>query len=177
MPNSTSTLYIYSMYKVNVNKKATFEIEHTEDGILVGGQPIQLDAVELSDGYFHIIHNTKSYRAEVVKADKAAKAFTIKINNHLHTIEAKDKFDLLLEKLGMHNTGAGKVNNIKAPMPGLIIDMKVKAGDSVKPGDPLLILEAMKMENMLKSPGEGVVKTVKVKKGDAVEKNQVLIEF
>ena len=62
-------------------------------------------------------------------------------------------------------------------MPGLIIDLKVKTGDTVKAGDSLLILEAMKMENMLKSPGDGVVKNVKVKKGDAVEKNQVLIEF
>jgi biotin carboxyl carrier protein len=59
----------------------------------------------------------------------------------------------------------------------LIIDMKVQPGDTVKVGDPLLILEAMKMENMLKSPGDGVVKSVKVKKGDTVEKNQVLIEF
>jgi biotin carboxyl carrier protein len=165
------------MYKVSVNKNATFEIEHTENGIVVGGNPFNIDVVELSEGYFHIIHDTKSYRAEVVKADHAAKTFTIKINNHLHTLEAKDKFDLLLEKLGMHNTGGSKVNAVKAPMPGLIVDMKVKPGDSVKQGDPLLILEAMKMENMLKSPGEGVVKTVKVKKGDAVEKNQVLIEF
>jgi biotin carboxyl carrier protein len=62
-------------------------------------------------------------------------------------------------------------------MPGLIIDLKVKAGDAVKPGDQLLILEAMKMENILKSQGEGTVKTVKVNKGDTVEKGQVLIEF
>jgi biotin carboxyl carrier protein len=84
---------------------------------------------------------------------------------------------LLLEKLGMNNAASGKVNNIKAPMPGLIIELKVKTGDTVKAGDQLLILEAMKMENILKSPGEGVVKSVKVKKGDTVEKNQVLIEF
>jgi biotin carboxyl carrier protein len=62
-------------------------------------------------------------------------------------------------------------------MPGLIIDLKIKTGDIVKPGDPLLILEAMKMENILKSPGEGTIKNVKVKKGDNVEKGQVLIEF
>ena len=165
------------MSKVTVNKNSVFEIESTQEGVLVNGQPFQWDLSKLSENGFHIIYQNKSYRAEVVKADAATKNFTFKINNHLHTVEVKDKFDLLLEKLGMHNTGAGKVNNIKAPMPGLIIDLKVKAGDTVKVGDSLLILEAMKMENMLKSPGDGVVKNVKVKKGDAVEKNQVLIEF
>ena len=62
-------------------------------------------------------------------------------------------------------------------MPGMIIDLRVKAGDQVKAGDPLLVLEAMKMENIIKAPGEGTVKQVKIKKGDTVEKNQVLIEF
>jgi biotin carboxyl carrier protein len=62
-------------------------------------------------------------------------------------------------------------------MPGLIIDLKVKQGDVVKAGDALLILEAMKMENIIKAPGEGTVKMIKAKKGDSVEKNQVLIEF
>jgi biotin carboxyl carrier protein len=62
-------------------------------------------------------------------------------------------------------------------MPGLIIDLKVKDGDQVKAGDPLLILEAMKMENIIKSPGDATVKSVKVRMGEGVEKNQVLIEF
>jgi len=163
--------------KVTVNKKTSLEVEFANEGITVDGKPFDWNIVQLSEGYFHILHNKKSHKAEVVKADKAAKTFTFKINNHIHTVEVKDKFDLLLEKLGMNNSSAGKVNNMKAPMPGLIIDMKVKNGDSVKTGDPLLILEAMKMENILKSPGEGVVKSVKVKKGDTVEKNQVLIEF
>jgi len=69
------------------------------------------------------------------------------------------------------------VNSIKAPMPGLIIDLKVKEGDVVKLNDPLIVLEAMKMENIIKSPGEGTVKVVKVRKGQSVEKSQVLIEF
>jgi biotin carboxyl carrier protein len=182
--NSVSTFYILnsifylcSVSKITVNKNSVFEIEQTPGGILIDGNPLTWDVVELAEGYFHILLNHKSYRAEVVKADMATKTFTFKINNHLHSVEVKDKFDLLLEKLGMHNTGASKVNSIKAPMPGLIIDLKVKEGDTVKAGDALLILEAMKMENMLKSPGDGVVKSVKVKKGDAVEKNQVLLEF
>jgi len=165
------------VFKVNVNKTSSFEIEHTPDGLVVDGKSFTWDVLPLLHGYFHILHDKKSYRAEVVKADKETKTFILKINNHLHTVEVKDKFDLLLEKLGMHNGAASKVNNVKAPMPGLIIDLKVKVGDQVKAGDQLLILEAMKMENILKSTGEGVVKTVKVKKGDTVEKNQVLIEF
>jgi len=163
--------------KVTVNKKTSLDVEFADRGITIDGKSFAWDIVKLSEGYFHILHNNQSYKAEVVKADKAAKAFTLKINNHIHTVEVKDKFDMLLEKLGMNNGAAGKVNNVKAPMPGLIIDMKVKAGDIVKAGDQLLILEAMKMDNILKSAGEGVVKSVKVKKGDTVEKNQVLIEF
>lgn len=164
------------MYKATVNEKV-FEIESTESGFQVNGQIQSWDLVKISDGYFHILYNNKSFRAEVIKTDPETKTFTFKINGRNYTVILKDKFDLLLEKMGMNITASGKVNNIKAPMPGLIIDLKIKAGDAVKQGDALLILEAMKMENILKSPGEGIVKTVKVKKGDSVEKGQVLVEF
>lgn len=165
------------MASVTVNKTSIFEVESSPDGLMLDGKSFAWDIVQVTDGYFHILHNNKSYKAEVVKSDRATKAFTIKINNHIHTVEVKDKFDLLLEKLGMSSAAGSKVNNVKAPMPGLIIDVKIKTGDSVKINDPLLILEAMKMENVLKSPGEGIVKSVTVKKGDKVEKNQILIEF
>ena len=154
-----------------------FEITSDENGYSVNGSLFQWDKVKVSDGYFHILYQNKSYRAEVVTADKGTKSFTFKINGKNYTVELKDKFDLLLEKMGMNSAAAGKINHIKAPMPGLIIELKVKAGDLVKPGDQLLILEAMKMENILKSQGEGIVKNVKVKKGDIVEKGQVLVEF
>jgi biotin carboxyl carrier protein len=160
--------------KVNEN---IFEIITDENGHHVNGNEFKWDSVKISDGYFHILHQNKSYRAEVVSIDKAAKRFTIKINGRNHTVDLKEKFDLLLEKMGMNTAAAGKLNHIKAPMPGLIIELKVKVGDVVKPGDQLLILEAMKMENILKSQGEGTVKNVKIKKGDTVEKGQVLVEF
>src|SRR6185295_9045954 len=99
------------------------------------------------------------------------------INGEKYLIQLRDKFDLLLEKMGMSGVAASKVNVIKAPMPGLIVDLRVKDGDAVKTGDPLLVLEAMKMENIIKSPGDGQVKKVNVKKGDRVEKGQLLIEL
>ena len=164
------------MYQTKVNGK-NFEVTKNEESFLVNGEPFQWDIVKISESYFHILFKNKSYRVEVVKADRATKTFQFKINNKIHAVEVKDKFDLLLEKMGMTNGAAAKINNIKAPMPGLVIDLKVKAGDIVKAGDPLLILEAMKMENILKSPGDGAIKNVKTKKGDSVEKGQVLIEF
>jgi biotin carboxyl carrier protein len=164
------------MYKASVNKK-TFDIGSTDENLTIDGSPVNWDVQKIADNRFHIIRDNKSYTAEIVKADHQTKSFVIKINGTLHNVELKDQFDLLLEKMGMSATASSKVNNIKAPMPGLIIDLKIKEGDIVKPGDALLILEAMKMENIIKSPGEGVVRSVKIKKGDSVEKNQVLIEF
>lgn len=168
--------YFYIMYKATVSNR-TFEIEPTEAGFLVNGETIEWDLVKLNDTTFHILYNNQSYRAELIKADSESKTFTFKINGRIYPVLLKDKFDLLLEKMGMANSGAAKVNLVKAPMPGLIVDLKIQTGDSVKQGDALLILEAMKMENILKSPGAGTVKNLKVKKGDSVEKGQVLIEF
>lgn len=164
------------MYSASVNKKI-FEIVNTGSNLIVNGKPMPWNLVQTSEGHFHILINNKSYRAEVVQADRVAKSFVIKINGEQYVVELKDKFDLLLEKMGMNIGSSGKINNIKAPMPGLIIDLRVKDGDKVMPGDSLLILEAMKMENLIKATAETTVKSVKVKKGDSVEKNQVLIEF
>ncbi len=164
------------MYQAKVNDK-NFEIVPTEDGLLINGKPFQCDVAEITNGYFHILYQNKSYRAEIVSTDAATKTSVIKINGHSYTVALKDKFDLLLEKMGMNTAAGSKINSIKAPMPGLIIDLKIKTGDTVKAGDQLVILEAMKMENIIKSPGEGTVKNVKVKKGDSVEKGQVLVEF
>ena len=89
----------------------------------------------------------------------------------------KDKYDELLKSLGMDNLATTKVANLKAPMPGLVINIAIEVGQTVQKGDALLILEAMKMENVIKSPTDGVIKSILVKKGDAVEKNQVLLNF
>lgn len=66
---------------------------------------------------------------------------------------------------------------LKAPMPGLVVRVQVQPGDEVVAGHPLVVLEAMKMENELKAGAAGVVKSVRVAPGEAVEKGQVLVEF
>lgn len=155
----------------------SFDIESSEEGVSVNGASVLWDIVHISGNYYHIIYQNRSYNLEVLKIDVVSKTLSIKINGTVYPVAVKDQFDLLLEKLGMSAASAARVNNVKAPMPGLIVDLKVKEGDAVKTGDTLLILEAMKMENIIKATGEAVVKSVKAKKGDSVEKNQVLIEF
>ena len=71
--------------------------------------------------------------------------------------------------------GAAGAVSVTAPMPGNILDVKVKAGDSVKAGDTLLILEAMKMENEISAPQDGTIASVNVRKGDVVNSGDLLI--
>ncbi|AEI47498.1 biotin/lipoyl-containing protein [Runella slithyformis] len=165
------------MLKVTINEQQTVDIESTKGQTLLNGQPFQWDLVALDNGRFHILQNGRSYNAEVIEADYAEKSFKLKINQSTYTVTAKDRFDVLLEKMGMTGAAKNKVNHLKAPMPGLIWDIKVQVGDTVKAGDIVLVLVAMKMENALKSPGEGVVKSIKINKGDTVDKNRTLIEF
>jgi len=66
---------------------------------------------------------------------------------------------------------------IKAPMPGLVLRIQVEAGQQVEKGQALLVLEAMKMENVLKAPASGVVAEIKAVAGAAVEKGEVLIQM
>ena len=164
------------MYKVTVGGK-TYEIKQEAEQWKVNGNVVDWDISALGNGHYHILDKTKGYSAEIVKVDRVAKTVDLKINGQKYSLQLRDKFDLLLEKMGMNGATASKVNVIKAPMPGLIVDLRVKDGDAVKSGDPLLVLEAMKMENIIKSPGEGLIKKVNVKKGDRVEKGQLLIEL
>jgi biotin carboxyl carrier protein len=79
--------------------------------------------------------------------------------------------------MGFGTGASSKANDVKAPMPGLIVGVMVDIGQAVKKGDTLVILEAMKMENAIKAGGDGVVKKVAVSTGDKVDKNQVLVAF
>ncbi|TGE27170.1 acetyl-CoA carboxylase biotin carboxyl carrier protein subunit [Hymenobacter metallicola] len=166
------------MLQVRTGSNQTWDIDYRPTGsTLVNGEPFVWDLVSLGNGRYHLLHEGRSYSAEVISADYTAKTFVLKLNGQLIELQAKDRFDLLLDKLGMSNAAASKVNELKAPMPGLIVAIRVEAGQAVQKGDPLLVLEAMKMENILKAPTDGVVSTIKVGLRDNVNKGQVLIQF
>jgi biotin carboxyl carrier protein len=162
--------------KVNNKKEHTIVFENSTNGT-IDGQAFIWDIIEIKNGSFNVIKNFKSYNVEVIKSDNVEKKFLVSVNGNKYQLQVKDKFDELLKSLGLDNLNISKVNEIKAPMPGLVVDVRVSEGDNVKKGDPILVLEAMKMENIIKSPTDGTIKKINVKKGLAVEKNQVMINF
>jgi len=161
------------MFNVKVNAKQSFQIDANK----INDKEESFDIININDGEMHILWNHKSYSAIVVDANSEEKSFIIRVNGNEYDVKLQDKYDLLLQQLGMGNLKSTKVNNIKAPMPGLVLRFEKSIGDEIKKGDSVLILEAMKMENILKSPGDGKVKNILVKQGQAVEKNQILIEL
>ena len=156
-------------YKVQVNKAFDFDLSE---------QKIQdLDAVTLNGEKYHILNNAKSFHAEVVEKDFINKTYTVVINNNEYVVSIANHLDQLIKEMGFEVGKAKIVNAIKAPMPGLILEISVTVGQEVQEGDNLLILEAMKMENSFDSPRAGVIKSIAVEKGQAVDKGQLLIEF
>jgi len=166
------------MLQISTGPNQLWEIDYRDaDSVTLNGHPYAWDLANLGEGRFHVLHEGRSYNAEVVSLDHTTKNIVLKVNGQRIELQAKDRFDLLLERLGMSDAAAAKVNELKAPMPGLIVDIRVAPGQTVQKGDPLLVLEAMKMENILKAPADGTVSSLKVNLRDNVQKGQVLVQF
>lgn len=166
------------MFQISTSPGQIWEVDYRNtDSVVINGQPFAWDVANLGEGRFHVLHEGRSFNAEVVSVNSSTKTIVLKINGQRIELAAKDRFDLLLERLGMSNAAAAKVNELKAPMPGLIVDIRVVPGQVVLKGDPLLVLEAMKMENILKAPADGTIGSLKVNLRDNVQKGQVLVQF
>lgn len=156
-------------YKINVNE--TFDFERDAEDV------IALDDQAITESKFHVLQDNRSFRAEILNSDFYNKKYTIQINSNTYEVAIADQLDMLISEMGLSLGNAALVNDIKAPMPGIILDVNVQAGDEIQEGAHLLVLEAMKMENTLSAPRDGIVKSVLIKKGETVEKNQLLIEM
>jgi biotin carboxyl carrier protein len=165
------------MYKATVNAKTDLQIRMEGDSVLVNESKVNVNKVKLSETRSHWILNEKSMNVELVEANLQTKEFIVKVNNRSYALKIADQYDQLLKSLGMEVVSEKKVKEIKAPMPGMVLNILVKEGDSVEKDTPILILEAMKMENVIKSSTGAVVKKVHAIKGVAVEKNAILVEF
>lgn len=136
-----------------------------------------LDFIQIGESSYHLIHDNQSFLIDVLSVDLQQKTLTLRISGKTFDIRIADQYDFLVKKMGLSSVVVHKIKEVKAPMPGLVLDILTTPGQTIQQGDALLILEAMKMENIIKSPGDGVIKTIKVDKGQPVEKGVVLIEL
>ncbi|MEM9920451.1 MAG: biotin/lipoyl-containing protein [Bacteroidota bacterium] len=155
-------------YKATVNGQFEFDNETVRT---------PLDIVPNGPNSFHILVNDRAYQAEVLEAHSAQKSFRIKLNGEIFDVQLADEYDQLVKALGLSTVSNRHANEIKAPMPGLVLDVLVEIGQEVEEGEGLVILEAMKMENIIKAAGKGKVKAIHIAKGKAVDKGTLLVEM
>ncbi|MFN8321414.1 MAG: biotin/lipoyl-containing protein [Chitinophagales bacterium] len=161
------------MIKATINGNKEFAV----DANTLNGTAANWDLIEVRNQTFHIIKDSKGYNATLISFNIEEKTMILNVNGTEYEVAIKDKNDLLLQQLGINTKSSSAIQSIKAPMPGLIINISAQVGEEVKKGDTLLILEAMKMENVIKSPRDGKVKKIHVALKQPVEKNQVMLEF
>lgn len=162
------------MIKATVNGGSPLSIQ-TGATVNCNDETVDWSAVCLPAGNYSILMDGRSYTAQVLKIDREAKVLTLEIDHQLYEVAIEEPIDQLLAAMGIKDALTHKVNDIKAPMPGLVLKVLVEPGQTIHKGDPVLVLEAMKMENVFKSTADAIVKAIKVAPGTAVEKGEVLI--
>lgn len=176
-------LHLQSLHSIMLKVKhldKVFEIDPDKNEAFVGTinkTPYKLSLDSKKKESFVVRSSNKTYEIVVLKADYETKEFLLDINGTKYPITLQDDFDILLQQLGMDKAVGKKLSELKAPMPGLVLQVVASVGQEIKKGETLLILEAMKMENVLKAPIDVKVKKVNVNKGQAVEKGETLIQF
>ncbi|WP_340202253.1 acetyl-CoA carboxylase biotin carboxyl carrier protein subunit [Ascidiimonas sp. W6] len=158
-----------TQFQIKVNQTFSFSLQDQDT--------IKMDIIKTPDDQLHLIENRASLMIEILNRDFETRNYTLKINGNEYQIKIETELDILIDKLGLTKGLQKKVDNLNAPMPGQIIAVNVKSGQEVKENDPLLILEAMKMENIMVSPRSGIIKEVLIDTKDIVDKGQLLVTF
>lgn len=161
-------------YKVDVvETRASWKVSLQPEGKDWVHYEISKRDYKQAEEYISFLFHGKSYLIDVLGQDTEYTVFT---RNSFRSIKIFNDEMLLHESL-KKGGGFGGDAVLKAGMPGKVIEIFVKAGDVVKANKPLLIMEAMKMENEMRAASDVKIKEVCVKQGDSIESGAVLIKF
>ena len=155
-------------YRVKAND-FTFSLDHTDMEAI--------DLLQKSPKSFNLIKDHRSVNVILLDSDSTGKKMVLEVDGESFEVEIKDELDQMLDKMGFGVASAKQIKEIKAPMPGLVLEINVSDGEEVSVGHKILILEAMKMENIILIHTNAKIKKIIVSAGQAVEKGQVLVEL
>ena len=164
------------MTEANISGK-TFEVKSGKNGYVINGSELSPDLKKLHPRLWHILHKNNSVKVFVNKIDKDKRIVELVVNGKAVEVKLKTRAEQLLKSIGMEGAMVKKIDSLRAPMPGLVHSIHVEEGTEVKEGEALMILEAMKMENVIKSPTDGVISKIHVNEKDSVEKNAIMLSF
>ena len=139
-------------------------------------QTINVDTSPGTGQTLHLLINGRSIRLEHLQRTEEGDLL-LRINGIRYRLPIKNKRELLLASIQGAGTNDRKQTTLKAPMPGLVLRILVTEGQVLRVGDPILVLESMKMENVLRAQSDGTVFSVVIQPGEAVEKGQILVNF
>ncbi len=156
---------------VTIINDQQFEIEITRDGtLLVNGEPRHVDFLELGQSLYSLITESRSIEA-VIEENKHK--VDVLLGGRLYEGMVLDERALMMaQRRGGLGGGSGEV---RSPMPGLIVSVAVQPGEQITPGQTVVILESMKMQNELKATIAGVVASVHISAGQTVDKDALLV--
>ena len=163
------------MYKASIGSHDVQVV--TGKDASVNGVPVDIEFVKSATNSFKMRMNGVEKDADLVKLDKENKLVIVRIEGKKFAVQIKEPVDLMLDKLGINSKRTKKVNNLKAPMPGLVIKILAEQGKHYKAGDALMILEAMKMENVFKAAADVTIKAIEITERQTVAKGQILLVF
>ncbi|TYP94842.1 biotin carboxyl carrier protein [Fodinibius salinus] len=157
------------------DKVTKLELLEDDNTAVFGDQHQSYQFSRQKNGRYLLRMGTKLYQIDNVSYDKHTVTFTL--NGNWHSVTVRDEQDLLLDRLGFKTAGEIGEGELNAPMPGKILEVLVSEGDEVELGQPVAILEAMKMENELKAPIDGKVVSINIAEGDSLEKDALILEI
>lgn len=165
------------MLVLKVNEQRELTVSEQDGDLMLQDVPAEWDCVRLPNGLYSILYKGRSFTASIDHIDRSAKTLNLTIDGKKTVVAVREPIDQLLDKMGMGSLNSRRAEPVKAPMPGMILKVLVAPGQAISKGDGLLILEAMKMENVLKAQHPGIIKNINVSERTAVEKGAVLIEM
>lgn len=169
MPNTTKLLHA-----VTGKKKHSFKLPLTEN-ITIGGRKYQIKIKEDDKHGTYILWKNRRYPVEVIQGHQ--NKYEILFNDISYSFTIETPFSLKRKKALSKVKGANLNEKVVSPMPGKIVDVMVREGNEVTKGEPVVILEAMKMQNEIQSPVDGIVTSVEVKPNNNVMKDDLLVEI